>query len=436
MRKYDKYKDSGIEWAGLIPEHWDVKKISYCFAQIGSGTTPAAGESEYYDNGSFNWLQTGDLDDSEIWYTSKRITSKALDDYPTLRTYPVDSLVIAMYGATIGRTGILKIESTTNQACCVLAKPQSIDYKFAFYWLNSVKEHVISLSYGGGQPNINQEQVRNLKIHLPTIIEQINIVNYLDRKTNDLDALIADKKKLIDLYVEEKTTIINEAITKGINPKMEMKDSYVNYLGNIPCHWEIKKIGHCSTIVRGASPRPSGDPRFFLGNFIHWITVKEVTNANGKFVESTEEFLTEEGSKLSRIINPETLLLSNSGATLGVPKISKIRGCINDGSVAFISFKSILLRDFLYYFFFSHTQIYREEMKGNGQPNLNTDIIKSTLLALPPIEEQQLIINHIESECTKIEAKIIQTKKLISLLIEYRLALINQVITGKVKVND
>ena len=97
------------------------------FGQIGSGTTPTSGKPEYYENGEFNWLQTGDLNDSEIIETSKKITQKALDDNSTLRFYPLDSIVIAMYGATIGKTGILKIESTTNQACCVITS-YSIHY--------------------------------------------------------------------------------------------------------------------------------------------------------------------------------------------------------------------------------------------------------------------------------------------------------------------
>jgi type I restriction enzyme S subunit len=133
MKKYETYKDSGIEWIGEIPSHWEVKKMNYCFGQIGSGTTPTSGNTEYYKNGEFNWLQTGDLNDNEIFETSKKITKKAINDYSTLRFYPVDSLVIAMYGATIGKTGLLKIESTTNQACCVLSNPLCLNHRYAFF---------------------------------------------------------------------------------------------------------------------------------------------------------------------------------------------------------------------------------------------------------------------------------------------------------------
>jgi type I restriction enzyme S subunit len=211
-----KLKDSGVEWLGEIPEHWEVNKLNYCFGQIGSGTTPTSGKPEYYENGELNWLQTGDLNDSEIIETSKKITPKALEDYSTLRFYPLDSIVIAMYGATIGKTGILKIESTTNQACCVLSKPKNMLPKFVFYWFNAVKKHIISLSYGGGQPNINQEQIRSLKIQQPTIDEQKLIVEYIENELSQLSVIISKFNKKIDLLQEYRTTLISEVVTGKI----------------------------------------------------------------------------------------------------------------------------------------------------------------------------------------------------------------------------
>lgn len=208
-----KLKDSGVEWLGEIPEHWEVKKLNYSFGQIGSGTTPTSGKTEYYENGEFNWLQTGDLNDSEIVETSKKITQNALDEISTLRFYPVDSIVIAMYGATIGKTGILKIESTTNQACCVLSKPKKMFPKFVFYWFSSVKKHIISLSYGGGQPNINQEQIRSLKIQQPTIVEQQTIVAHIEKECVRLDTIIEKFNKQIELLQEYRTTLISEVVT-------------------------------------------------------------------------------------------------------------------------------------------------------------------------------------------------------------------------------
>ena len=114
-------KDSGVEWIGMVPEHWEVKKVSWLFS-IGSGTTPSTSRKEYYAEEGTNWLQTGDLNDGHITETSKKITDLALKECG-LTIYPINSLVVAMYGATIGKVGLLVIETTTNQACCVLSSP-------------------------------------------------------------------------------------------------------------------------------------------------------------------------------------------------------------------------------------------------------------------------------------------------------------------------
>jgi type I restriction enzyme S subunit len=207
-----KMKDSGIEWLGEIPEHWEVKKLKYCFNLIGSGTTPKSDELDYY-NGDINWLQTGDLNDGHINSTSKKITQKALEEYSTLKIYPPKSIIIAMYGATIGKVGILNIETTTNQACCVLSKPKNVISEYVFYWFLSIRQEVISLSYGGGQPNINQEQIRNLNIQVPSLEEQSAIVNYIEKEVNRINAKAEKTKKLIELLEEYKQALISEVVT-------------------------------------------------------------------------------------------------------------------------------------------------------------------------------------------------------------------------------
>ena len=194
-------KDSGIEWIGEIPEHWNNKKISWIFNIIGSGTTPSTSNLEYYD-GDVPWVNTGDLNDGYLYETSKMITDLALKDYSTLKFYPIDTLLIAMYGATIGKLSITKIIATTNQACCALAQPKNVNIKFIFYWFLANRNHIIAMAYGGGQPNISQNLIKSLRINLPEKHEQNAIVNFLDQKTAEIDDLIADKEKLIELLQE------------------------------------------------------------------------------------------------------------------------------------------------------------------------------------------------------------------------------------------
>ncbi len=210
-----KMKDSGVEWIGEIPEHWEVKKANHIFKKIGSGTTPTAGDTKYYD-GEINWLQTGDLNDGFIKETNKKITLQAQRQFSTLKIYPIGSLVIAMYGATIGKLGLLQIETTTNQACCVLSSPDSMNVKFAFFWFTSSKQKIISMGYGGGQPNISQDLIKSIRLTVPPLEEQNEIINYLEKVSEKIIVGIHCKEKEIKKLKEYKATLINSAVTGKI----------------------------------------------------------------------------------------------------------------------------------------------------------------------------------------------------------------------------
>ncbi len=210
-------KNSGIEWIGEIPEHWTMKKLNWCFSNIGSGTTPKAGNEEYYFNGTINFLMTGDLNDAEIFETSKKITEEAINDYSALKIYPVDSIVIAMYGATIGKLGVLKIETTVNQACCVMSDPIHHFNSYLFLYFKAAKKDIINMSFGGGQPNISQEILKSYKIIVPPKKEQELIVDFIQEETKIIDLKIKKTKKLIDLLVEYRSALISEVVTGKVN---------------------------------------------------------------------------------------------------------------------------------------------------------------------------------------------------------------------------
>lgn len=209
-------KDSGIDWLGEIPAHWDLVKSSHLFDNIGSGTTPTSCEDCYYDNGAINWLQTGDLNDGTIKTTSKRITQLAVDS-KNMKFYNPGSVVIAMYGATIAKLGLLNIKTTVNQACCVLTPSKNIISKYSFYYFCSAKNELISLASGGGQPNISQATIANFKVLVPPLSEQQEIADFLDAKTAIIDELIESLSKQIEDLAEYKRAVITEAVTGKVD---------------------------------------------------------------------------------------------------------------------------------------------------------------------------------------------------------------------------
>lgn len=211
-----KLKDSGIEWIGQIPTEWMIDRCGHLFQTIGSGTTPQSGNERYYSAKGYNWLQTGDLNDNVINQTSKFITDLALKEY-SLPIYPINSIVIAMYGATIGKLGILQIETCTNQACCVLANSMRMHHKYAFYCLFAGRQELINSANGGGQPNISQSIIRNFRLPIPPFAEQQAIVDYLDTKTAKIDETIANIDAQIADLRDYRSALISDVVTGKID---------------------------------------------------------------------------------------------------------------------------------------------------------------------------------------------------------------------------
>ncbi|MCI5786386.1 MAG: restriction endonuclease subunit S [Helicobacter trogontum] len=210
------FKDSGVEYLGEIPQHWKLVRLGLIL-KTSSGTTPDSGNDKYYKGGQIVWINSGDLNDGFLKDSKRKITQDALDDYSVLKIFDKDSLIIAMYGATIGKTAILKVNACVNQACCVLEKSAWYNTFYLFYLFNRYKKELISMGSGGGQPNISQDIIKNLKIPLPPLKEQEQIAQFLDSEISKIDKIIEKTKKQIKLIKEYKNTLINQAICGRIN---------------------------------------------------------------------------------------------------------------------------------------------------------------------------------------------------------------------------
>jgi type I restriction enzyme S subunit len=210
-------KDSGVEWLGEVPAHWDVRKISQLFVGIGSGTTPRSDEIEYYEDGDIPWVVTGDLNDELLESCSNFITRKAMQAHTTLRLYPKGSVAVAMYGATIGKAALFGLEATVNQACCVLPPSVKVNENLLLHFIISARNHLISLATGGGQPNINQDIVRSLRIPIPEVDEQIEIVEHLSKILVELEGLLRLSDRQVRLLQERRSALISAAVTGQID---------------------------------------------------------------------------------------------------------------------------------------------------------------------------------------------------------------------------
>lgn len=203
---------TGISWMPFVGEENLLYRIGRHF-RTGSGTTPRSDSGEYF-SGSHLWVNTADLRDSEVHTTAKMVTDLALQRYPTLRMYEPGALVVAMYGATIGRLGILSARACTNQACCVLYEPTAVGIEYAFYWFLSHRNEIVRLGAGGGQPNIGQDLIRSLVIPAPPgMSEQRRIAGAISERKQQANAEQALIDERIRLLVERRKALITDAVT-------------------------------------------------------------------------------------------------------------------------------------------------------------------------------------------------------------------------------
>ena len=418
-------KDSGIEWIGEIPEDWKIvrnKNAFVCNKELVGKKSALTQLLSLTTRG----IKKKDINNAE---------GKLPESFDTYQFVKENDIVMCLFDLDCSAvfSGISPIDGMISPAYRVLSCKECMEPRYADYWFRYISD---GRKFNHFAKNIrytlSYEEFSALPLLLPKKVEQHRIADYLDRKCSQIDAIIARQQEVIEKLNAYKLSVITEAVTKGLNPHAPMKDSGVEWIGEIPEQWETASISRVATVVRGASPRPAGDPRYFNGQDVPWITVAEVTKDDGKYIFSTESYLTKEGAECSRLVEKGTLLLSNSGATLGVPKVTLITGCINDGSVAFLDLN--IEQMYLLYVFKSRTLELRKQMQGYGQPNLNTTIVKNIVVPLPHPDEQKSISEYLDKRCKAIDDTIEMKEKVVERLSKYKKSLIYEVVTGKKEV--
>jgi type I restriction enzyme, S subunit len=303
--------------------------------------------------------------------------------------------------------------------------------------------------YGSAVPSMTQEVLSQIPFVIPnSITEQTAIAHYLDRKTAEIDQLIADKKRLLDLYEEEKTAIINQAVTGKdkaclVSTDVPMKDSGIEWLGEVPAHWEVKRFDTLFNFSRGlpitkADLQDTGVPCINYGE-IHSKFGFEVDPDRDSLRCVKEEYL--ETGKKSLLQYGDFIFADTSEDIVGSGNFTYL----NSISQTFAGYHTIIAkpkflfeRRYIAYFFNSlnfRNQI-RSKVTGTKVYSITQSILKFSNVLFPPIKEQEKIVAFIDVECIRINTKKAKTEKLIDLLTEYRTALISEVVTGKIRVVD
>ena len=431
MKSVNQYvmKDSGVQWIGEVPEHWEVCKLSYCFNQIGSGTTPKYSEEVRGEEG-IAWIQSGDLNDAVLKSTKHLLPKEVVSQYSVLKIYKQPFIAVAMYGASIGKTSLSLIDACTNQACCVLADSKG-DLQYSFYVMLALKDLFVYLGIGGGQPNISQTIIKQQCIPFPPLTEQRAIADWLDAKCADIDAAIELQQRMIDKLKAYKTAVIHQAVTKGLDKNANLKDSGVQWIGEVPEHWEVCKIKNKFMIISGGTPK--SDVESYWNGDVVWVTPADY-NTEDKVIVKGKRNITEEGLKnSSATILPKNSIIFSKRAPIGLVAINAVPLATNQGCLGCIPKLNV---DTIYSYFLLSSFQKQFELLGSGTTfkEISLSSFSSFVIPLPPLTEQRAIADWLDAKCADIDAAIALKEQKQEKLKAYKKTIIFEYVTGKKQV--
>ena len=361
---------------------WEIKTLGEV-CETGSGGTPISTNKKYYEGGNIPWLRSGEVCRKEITNSEIFITEEGMKN-SSAKIFPVNSVLIAMYGATAGQVGVLKFESTTNQAICAVLPNEKLLPEFLYYHLSKIKEYIVSKAVGAARNNLSQEIIKKFPIPIPPIQEQEEIVERLDKGFELIDSLKETAKKNLDNAKE----LFQSVLREELSPKEG---------------WEIKKLGEVCDIINGCTPKTNID-EYWNGN-INWITPKDMGKLTSKYVYETERNITELGLKKSSAkLIPKNSIILSSRAPIGHLAINKVEISTNQGCKGIIPLN--INEHYIYYFLLNSVEYLDSLGSGTTFKELSNTKLSEVLIPIPPIKEQEEIVgrlDRIKGYCDELE---------------------------------
>jgi type I restriction enzyme S subunit len=370
-----------------LPEGWGWNLLKDITSILGDGLH---GTPKYSSDGKYYFINGNNLSDGKIAIKAetKRVSS---EEYARYKKTLNDRTILVSINGTLGNIAFYNSEKVIlGKSACYFNIIESVDKRFIRYCFATQRflNYANETATGSTIKNVSLKAMREFEIPLPrTLQEQNRIVAKLEELFTKLDVSVAELKKAKAQIKRYRQSVLKYAF-EGKLTNENVKE------GELPFEWQRKQISEISNVVRGGSPRPAGSPKFYDGT-IPFLKVADLTKDNNVYVSTFEYTIKEAGLHKTRKIFPNTLLLTNSGATLGVPKISAIEATMNDGIAALLDLDE-RSKIYVYYFLLSKTDEFRKVNQGAAQPNLNTTIIKNVIIPFPPYNEQKQIVSEID----------------------------------------
>lgn len=431
--KYEHYKDSGVEWLGEVPAHWEVIRLANLFQQMveeGADDLPILSVSIH------SGVSDKEMNEEEM---DRKITRS--DDRSKYKRVMPGDLVYNMMRAWQGGFGAVTIAGMVSPAYVVARPIKGFVTEFIEQQLrtpNAIEEmRRHSQGVTDFRLRLYWEEFKRLQVVLPQIEDQRRIMDELNSETSKIDALITEQRTLIDLLKEKRQAIISHAVTKGLDPDVAIKDSGVEWLGEVPAHWDVRPVKSIANIGNGATPNRDRPDYWSDGNY-PWLSS---TVVNQDIVTEATEFVTQvalDECHLPKIIPPAVLIgITGQGKTRGMAAILGFEATINQ-HIAFVKPIDDACVGFVRRYFDMAYPRMRFESDGAGSTKgaITCEQIANMKLPLPPITEQKIIGDYIDREMSTIDALTAEAETTIALLQERRSALISAAVTGKIDVRQ
>ena len=402
-KRYAQYKPSNIDWLGDIPTHWEIRKLKFiCYLQRGHDLA-----KENFKNGNIPVYGSNGV----IGYHN---------EYTTI----APCITIGRSGS-VGKINFISQNFWAHNTCLFIKNNLGNDWRYIYYLLTTIDFSMVS--NGTAVPTLDRKNVHELYYALPPLPEQIAIAAYLDRKLSDIDTFIAKKQRLVTLLQEQKAAMINKAVTKGLNEN-KMRPSGIAWLGDIPAHWEIRKLKY----VVSCNDEALSD-KTDAKTLIQYVDIGNVDSL-GNILEIATYMYKDAPSRARRITRQGDVIISTVRTYLkAIAEIKQNNLIVSTGFAVLRPNLKIISSPFLYLALQADYFIHKVNANsvGVGYPAINASELVKLKIPVPPLSEQIAIVSHIETESARIDKAISLVERELTLVQEYRTALIAEAVTGK-----
>lgn len=425
LPRYFKYKDGGAAWLGMVPTHWDVRRLGFCFNE----------RREKVSDKDYPALSV-----TKAGIVPQLDTAAKTDDGENRKKVCVGDFVINSRSDRKGSAGVSALDGSVSLISTVLTPRGNIIPAYAHHLLRSAPFQEEFYRYGKGIVadlwSTNYSEMRNISLALPSKDEQILIATFLDRETGKIDALIAEQEKLIALLVEKRQATISHAVTRGLNPDAPMKESGVAWLGEVPAHWGVSRVKDVARLESGHTPSKQF-PEYWENCEIPWVSLND-----SKYL-AAHDYISDTAVKINKLglanssarMLPAGAVVFTRDATIGLAAITTLPMAVSQHLIAWCPTPRIaslfLLRVFNAMKPHLDSYTFGATIKTIGMAD-----VKKLVTPVPPLDEQVAIATHIETAAAKLDSLAADAHRAITLLKERRNALIAAAVTGQIDVRS